>query len=97
MTFKHLFAILLVSSCVDAKQFGTSAGDKSQKRGDKSRQPIQYQVYRIPRYVCNRRWICGSVAVWLCDTFAKDFKVPKTWLGLGAGLGLQASAFGSSQ
>ena len=40
MTFENLFKILLVLSCVDAKQFGTSAGDKSQKRGDKSRQPI---------------------------------------------------------
>jgi hypothetical protein len=39
MTFENLFKILLVLSCVDAKQFGTSAGDKSQKRGDKSRQP----------------------------------------------------------
>jgi hypothetical protein len=39
MTFKNLLAILLVLSCVDAKQFGTSAGDKYQKRGDKSRQP----------------------------------------------------------
>jgi hypothetical protein len=33
MTFKNLLAILLVLSCVDAKQFGASAGDKSQKRG----------------------------------------------------------------
>jgi hypothetical protein len=30
-----------VLSCMDVKQFGTSAGDKSQKRGDKSRQPLK--------------------------------------------------------
>lgn len=29
MRFKNLLAILLVFSCVDAKQFGTSAGDIS--------------------------------------------------------------------
>jgi hypothetical protein len=30
----------MVLSCVDVEQFGTPAGDKSQKRGDKSRQPL---------------------------------------------------------
>jgi hypothetical protein len=31
LTFESLFKILLVLSCVDAKQFGTSEGDKSQQ------------------------------------------------------------------
>lgn len=34
MTLKNLLAILLVLGCVDAKQFGTWAADKSQKRWD---------------------------------------------------------------
>ena len=36
---KNLFTIILVLSYVDVEQFSTSAGDKSPKRGDKSRQP----------------------------------------------------------
>jgi hypothetical protein len=65
MTFDNLFKILLVLSCEDAKQFGTSEGDKSQKRGDKSRQPYAKPMYLLISAVRTARsgpWPLTAVA-----------------------------------